>query len=125
MIAFLQSSTKQGLVQFVIGSVWIFHGLYSKLLNGIPRHQKIVGRVIGNKFAGFATKAVGLCEVLVGVWVFTGWERSSCAVVQTVAIVSMNVLEILLAGDLLISAIGMVALNAGFLTLVWYWASRP
>jgi len=31
-------------------------------------------------------------------------------------------LEILLAGDLLISAIGMVVLNLGFLSLIWFWA---
>ena len=37
----------------------------------------------------------------------------------------MNTLEVLFARDLLISAPGMVALNAGFLGLVWYWATRP
>jgi hypothetical protein len=42
--------------------------------------------------------------------------------VQTAAIVGMNSLEIYLAVELLISAVGMVILNLGFLTLVWYWA---
>ena len=123
MMSFLHSATFQTLAQVVIGSVWVFHGLYSKLLNGIPRHQKIVGRVLGNPVAGVATKLIGVGEVLLGIWAYTGWERLGCATVQTVALVAMNVLEILLAGDLLISAIGMVALNAGFLTLVWYWAA--
>lgn len=122
MLYFLHSQNSQFLIGIAIGSVWVFHGLYSKLLNGIPRHRLIVGRVLGKKLPGTATKLIGLFEVLLGLWVFSGWERTSCAVVQTLALVGMNTLEILLAGDLLISAIGMVALNLGFLSLIWLWA---
>ncbi len=106
----------------LIGSVWIFHGLYSKLLNGIPRHRMIVDRILGKRFGFLATKFVGGAEVLLGIWVFTGWQPVICAGLQTLAIVSMNTLEILLARDLLISAAGMVFLNAGFLLFIWHWA---
>ncbi len=106
----------------MIGSVWIFHGLYSKILNGIPRHRLIVERILGDRIARSATKAIGCLEVLLGVWAFTGFARVECAVVQTLAMVGMNVLEIILAGDLLISAIGMVILNFGFLAVIWRWA---
>lgn len=111
------------LVQIGIGSVWIFHGLYSKILNGIPRHRLIVGRILGTERAGTATKAIGLLELLLGVWAITGWHPVWCASVQTAALIAMNSLEILLARELLISAIGMVALNVGFLSLVWWWAT--
>jgi len=60
--------------------------------------------------------------VLLGLWAFTGWQPAGCAVVQTAAIVAMNTLEIFLAGELLISALGMVILNVGFLSLVWHWS---
>ena len=106
----------------LIGSVWIFHGLYSKLLNGIPRHRMIVDRILGKRLGFLATKLIGGAEVLVGIWVFTGWQPVLCASVQTLAIVSMNTIEILFARDLLISAAGMVLLNAGFLLLIWHWA---
>jgi hypothetical protein len=122
MNSFLQSDTFHVLAQIVIGSVWVFHGLYSKILNGIPRHRLIVGKILGNEIAGAATKLIGLLEVLLGLWAFTGWQPVGCAIVQTLAIVAMNTLEIILAGELLISAIGMVVLNLGFLSLVWYWA---
>ena len=122
MLSLIQSHTFQSLTGIAIGTVWVFHGLYSKFLNGIPRHRLIVGRVLGNKIAGVATKLIGLLEVLLGLWVFSGWERTTCAAVQTLAIVGMNALEILLAGDLLISAIGMAVLNLGFLSLIWLWA---
>ena len=122
MNSFLQSGTFHTVAQFVIGSVWVFHGLYSKILNGIPRHRLIVGKILGVANPGLATRAIGLLEVLLGAWAFTGWQPVKCAAVQTAAIVSMNALEIFLAGELLISAIGMVLLNLGFLYLVWCWA---
>ncbi len=108
-----------------IGSVWVFHGLYSKLLHGVPRHQLIVGRVLGEGWAAPVTLTVGIGEVLLGLWIFSGRARRSCALLQTAALVSMNALEIALARDLLISAPGMVLLNAMLLLLVWSWAVSP
>jgi hypothetical protein len=118
----LQLDSFQTLSQIVIGSVWVFHGLYSKILSGIPRHQLIVARILGERIARPATKTIGCLEVLLGLWAFTGLARVECAAVQTLAILGMNTLEIILAGDLLISAIGMVILNFGFLAVVWHWA---
>jgi hypothetical protein len=111
------------ILQIVIGSVWVFHGFYSKLLNGIPRHRLIVGKVLGDQVAGPATKTIGCLEVLVGVWAFSGFVRVDCAVVQTLAIVSMNALEITFARSLLISPSGMVVLNLAFLAAIWRWAT--
>jgi len=110
------------LAQIAIGSVWVFHGLYSKILNGIPRHRLIIGKILGNGKAPIATRTIGTLELLLGIWAFTGWQPVWCASVQTAAIVAMNFLEILLARELLISGIGMLILNFGFLTLVWWWA---
>ena len=109
----------------LIGSVWVFHGLYSKLLDGIPRHRAIVGRVLGEEWAGPITAAVGILEVLVGLWAYSRRNRRACAWVQTIAITAMNTVEIARASDLLLSAPGMVALNAIFLSLVWIWAVAP
>ncbi len=122
MLSFLQSDIFQTVAGILIGSVWVFHGLYSKILNRIPRHQAIVARILGERFARPATKLIGGGEILLGVWVFTGWQPRACAAVQTAALVAMNTLEILLAGDLLISAAGMVILNLGFIALIWHWA---
>ena len=75
------------------------------------REPLIVGKVLGEKLARPATKVIGGLEVLLGVWAFTGVARVECAAVQTVAIVAMNALEIFLAREFLISAIGMVILQ--------------
>ena len=112
------------LLRILIGSVWVFHGLYSKLLDGVPRHRLIVAKVLGDDLATVATRVVGVGEILLGLWAFSRrWPRT-CAAVQTLAIVMMNTLEIARARELLISAPGMVALNIGFLALGWYTATR-
>lgn len=110
-------------LQVFIGSVWIFHGLYSKILRGIPRHRAIVARVLGERHADLATTVIGVGEIILGLWVFSGWQRVPCAAAQTLTLLSMNVLEIALAADLLISALGMLALNGGFVVAIWYWAT--
>lgn len=112
-------------LRILIGSVWGFHGLYSKLLDGIPRHRLIVARVLGDEAAAVATVLIGVLEILLGVWAFTHRLPRACATVQTAAIVAMNSLEIARAPDLLISTPGMLLLNAAFLSLGWYSATRP
>lgn len=52
--------------QVLIGSVWIFHGFYSKLLRGIPRHRAIIARVLGEQRADRATTLIGVSEILPG-----------------------------------------------------------
>ena len=112
-------------LRILVGSVWVFHGLYSKLLDGIPRHRLIVARVLGDEIAAVATVGVGVLEILLGIWAFTHRLPRACAAVQTAAIVVMNSLEIARAPDLLISAPGMLLLNAAFLAIGWYSATRP
>lgn len=112
------------IARLFIAAVWIFHGLYSKLLQGIPRHQEIVARILGDSLATPATILIGTMEIILGLWVLSRFYPEFSAAVQTAALVSMNTLEIILAPDLLISAIGMVALNLLFITLIWWWATR-
>jgi len=54
--------------------------------------------------------------------VLLGIRRRICAGVMTSALVAMNTLEIIIARELLISAIGMVALNLAFIAVIWWWA---
>jgi hypothetical protein len=123
MMFHFQPERLHQLAQIGIGSIWVFHGLYSKILDGIPRHRLIVGKILGIEKAGVATKIIGLLESLLGAWAIAGWHPVWCASVQTAALIAMNSLEILRARKLLISAIGMVTLNLIFLSLVWWWAT--
>jgi uncharacterized membrane protein YphA (DoxX/SURF4 family) len=113
-------------LRILIGAVWVFHGLYSKLFNGIPRHQAILGKVlgVGDDISRPAILLIGVMEISLGIWAWSGRFPRSCALAQTLAVIGMNTLEICFAKDLLISAPGMVALNAAFLSLAWYQATR-
>ncbi len=112
------------IARMLVAGVWIFHGLYSKILDGIPRHRQIVGKILGDEWARNAVLAVGIAEVLLGMWVLSRRCPRSCAAVQTLAIVTMNTLEIFYARDLLISTSGMIALNLAFLAIAWWVALR-
>lgn len=115
-------SILQTLAGILIGAVWVFHGLYSKLLDGIPRHGLIVERILGEDIARPATVFIGASEILLGLWAWSARYRSANATVQTLAIFAMNALEITFARDLLLSAPGMAILNLGFLSVIWWWA---
>lgn len=120
----LKSTPLHRLAAIFIAGVWMFHGLYSKILNGIPRHKMIVGEILGETVADAAVIVIGVLEILLGCWVLSGIRRRLNATVQSLALVSMNTLEILLAREFLISAGGMVLLNLCFITLIWWWATR-
>lgn len=111
-------------VRIVIAAVWVFHGLYSKILDGIPRHRMIVGRILGEEYARPLAVMIGVGEILLGLWVLSGRRTFACALFQTLALVAMNTLEILFAKELLISAPGMVVLNLLLLGSAWWLAQR-
>ena len=72
----------QWAVRIVIAGVWIFHGLYSKILDGVPRHRLIVGRILGDSFARPLTVLIGTGEILLGLWVLSGRRSRACAMLH-------------------------------------------
>jgi uncharacterized membrane protein YphA (DoxX/SURF4 family) len=85
-----------------IASVWLINGLFCKVLNLVPRHQQIVTRILGEEYSGIATKAIGISEILMFVWVISGIKSRLCAILQIVVVASMNIIEFILAPDLLL-----------------------
>lgn len=109
---------------FAIGCVWVFHGFYSKVYGGIPRHKLIVGRVLGDDMAQWVTPLIGVCEILLGIWFFTPIRPRIRATVQTAALVSMNTFEMIFARDLLLHPPGMIAANIVLIAVGWWIALR-
>ncbi len=93
--------TKKILTYF-IATVWIANGLFCKVLNLVPRHQEIVGRILGNEYAGALTKAIGVSEILMAVWILSGIKTRLNAIAQIMIVVTMNIIEFLLVPDLLL-----------------------
>lgn len=90
------------LLNYLIAAVWLVNGLLCKVLNLVPRHQQIVARVLGNTHARLLTKAIGFSEIAMAVWIVSGFLPGLNAIVQIAIIASMNLLEFIIAPDLLL-----------------------
>jgi hypothetical protein len=105
----------------MVAAVWLVHGLYNKLLGGSTRHLAIVQSVpgLGGVAGERVLTAVGIGEVAIALWVLSGWRPRLCAATQTVALLSMNVVELTYARPLLLWPAGLLPLNVAFLVLAW------
>jgi hypothetical protein len=105
-------------------AVWFTFGVVFKIFDAVPRHRLIVASVLGEEIAGPATMLIGAAEAVIGIWILSGFRPRTCAAFQTVALVSMNALELYFARYLLLAPILMVCANIVFLGVVWYGALK-
>jgi uncharacterized membrane protein YphA (DoxX/SURF4 family) len=94
--------TLHKILTLLIAAVWLINGLFCKLLNLVPRHQQIVSRILGEEYPGILTKAIGLTEVFMALWIVSGIRSRFCAITQILIVVAMNTIEFFLAPDLLL-----------------------
>ena len=109
-------------VRILAAIVWFVFGTVFKVFNVVPRHREIVSHVLGPEIAPLVTVLIGLAETALGLWFLSGLLPRVCAGLQTIAILSMNTLELIYARALLLAPLPMLVLNAFFLALVWYAA---
>jgi hypothetical protein len=104
--------------------VWLVHGLYNKVLHGSPRQLAIVQSVPGlsGSPGEHVLVAIGVAEIAIAVWVVSGWFPQVCAAVQTVLLLSMNVVELTVAPQFLLWPAGLIPMNLAFLTAAWFVA---
>jgi hypothetical protein len=105
-----------------VSLVWIAFGLGAKVLRLVPRHERIVARILGPAVAPLLTRLIGLGECLVGGWFLSGFEPIACALFQTLIVVIMNAIELWKARDLLLAPVPMVLGNTALLSVAWYVA---
>lgn len=92
------------LLTYLISLVWLANGLFCKVLNLVPRHQQIVETILGVD-AGTArvlTLLIGLSEVIMAIWILTQWKSKLNAFLQMSIVAAMNIMEFVLAPDLLL-----------------------
>ncbi|MFO1031318.1 MAG: DoxX-like family protein [Planctomycetota bacterium] len=130
MIAFLLATTvdllpPRGLVLAAVAAVWLYEGLWCKLLRGDPRQFEIVAAVprFGARFGVPFLLGLGVVEVLVGLWVLLPVAPILCATAQTVLLVALNTNGLLWSRHLIHDPAGMVVKNAALLVLAWVGAS--
>jgi uncharacterized membrane protein YphA (DoxX/SURF4 family) len=113
-------------LRLAIAAVWIYHGLWNKLLSPGGRHSQIIDSI--PTLAGVAPDqlriAIGLAEVATGVWVLSGLAPRAAAAAQSMLLVTMNVGGLLWAPEQIADPGAMVVQNVAFLALIWVAATR-
>ena len=92
----------QKLLTYFFALVWIANGLFCKVLNLVPRHQDIVERILGNTNSRFITILIGISEIIMAIWIISRYKAKLNANTQIIIIAIMNLIELLLAPDLLL-----------------------
>jgi hypothetical protein len=90
------------ILTILISLVWLVNGLFAKVLGLVPRHQQIVARILGDNYAFIATKAIGVSEILMFIWVISRIKSRFAAITQIIIVAVMNTLEFILVPDLLL-----------------------
>jgi hypothetical protein len=110
-----------------IAAVWLYEGLWCKLLGRAPSQVQVVTAVprLGPRFGPAFLKALGVVEVVIAVWVMTGIAPGTCAITQTALLVVLNANGLLWARHIIYDPAGMVIKNIAFLVLVWVCGALP
>jgi hypothetical protein len=113
------------LVRAAVASVWLYEGLWCKLLGRERRQVDVVEAVpkLGPLLGRHVLLALGVVEVAVAVWVISGLLPGYCALFQTVLLITLNANGLLWARHIIHDPGGMVVKNASFLLLAWIGAA--
>jgi uncharacterized membrane protein YphA (DoxX/SURF4 family) len=114
-------------VRIAVAAVWLYEGLWCKLLHGEPQQFEVVKAVpgFGPRFGVMFLLGLGLVEVALAIWVLSGILPVPCAIAQTVLLVALNANGLAWARHIIHDPAGMVVKNIAFLTLAWVAASLP
>lgn len=115
------------LIHAGIAMVWLYEGLWCKLLRGQPHEFAVVAAVpkYGPRYGVRFLLLLGAAEVALGLWAFSGVLPLQCAALQTALLLLLNANGLLWARHLIPDPAGMVVRNASFLVLVWVGAALP
>jgi hypothetical protein len=91
-----------GALRVAIAAVWVVNGAWCKVAGQVPRHAQIVARVVGDDVAPSLTVAIGLAELAMAGWWWSGRLGTACAVSQIALVLTMNIIEQAIAADLLL-----------------------
>jgi hypothetical protein len=113
------------LTQSAVAAVWLYEGLWCKLLGGVPLQREVVGAVPAfERSAAWVLRALGVVECGLAIWVLSGWRPFLAAAVQTALLVSMNSGGLLWARRIIPDPAGMIVKNFAFLVLAWVVAAQ-
>ncbi|MEZ4792652.1 MAG: DoxX-like family protein [Gelidibacter sp.] len=94
----------QKTLNILIALVWFMNGLFCKVLNFVPRHAEIVKTILhlNQSSSHIITVMIGSLEILMAIWILSGYQSKINAIVQITIVSLMNILEYFLVPDLLL-----------------------
>ena len=114
------------LTQIAVAAVWLYEGLWCKLVAGQQHQFEVVQAVpfFSPKLAAWILRGLGLLECGLAIWVVSGWRPFYAAAAQTGLLVGMNSGGLLWARRIIPDPAGMVVKNFAFLVLAWVVAAQ-
>jgi uncharacterized membrane protein YphA (DoxX/SURF4 family) len=109
-----------------VAAVWLYEGLWRKLIRTDPAQVSIVAGVPGlpDRYAVAALRGIGVAETALGAWVLTGAAPRLAASAQTGLLCGMNAGGLLFAGQHIARPRRMLAGNAVLLAAAWSLAGQ-
>jgi uncharacterized membrane protein YphA (DoxX/SURF4 family) len=109
-----------------VAGVWLYHGLWCKLLGGCPEQVDVVAAVpwFGGRLAKPVLRSVGVIETVLAVWVVSGRRPRGAAALGTALVAGMNAGGLTFGRRHVPAAKTMIAENIAFLALAWLAAEE-
>lgn len=113
-------TVKHTLLTYLIAAVWLINGLFCKILLLVPRHEQILARILGPEYAPLLTILIGCSEILMALWVISRYKQKLNTIVQIAVVAVMNIIEFVLAPDLLLWGRFNILFAFVFIIIVYY-----
>jgi hypothetical protein len=115
------------LIRVAVAAVWLYEGLWCKLLRGQPHEFEVVAAVprLGPRYGALFLRLLGVVEVGIALWTLSAVAPILCAALQTALLVALNVSGLVFARRIIHDPGGMIVKNFAFLVLVWVCAGLP
>ncbi len=110
---------KHTILNYFIALVWLINGLICKVLGLTPRHQEIVARILGSEFSHPLTVLIGISEIVMAVWILSNYRSTLNTYTQILLVIMMNILETILAPDLLLWGHWNLLWAISFCLIIW------
>ncbi len=112
------------LLRVAVALVWIYQGLWHKLIAVEARHLEIVGSAPAFVPPRVALGMIGALETLFAISIMMRWRQRIFAWLQIGMLVAMNAAGILFAGDQIPDIGGMLTMNLVFALAIWGLANH-
>lgn len=113
------------LVQVAVAGVWLYEGLWCKLLARSAHEFEVVAEVrfLRPWMVSAFLRVLGVVECALGVWVLSGWSPQAAALAQTILLIGLNTAGLTLARAKIPDPAGMLFKNFALLVLAWVCAA--